>query len=154
MALKVCVRGHESSSLPGGRNSSRQCRECAVIFQRRFRETERGKEQHRASVKRYRKKHPDRVRSLMRRVNGLPEPTRPCPEHCELCGGLPRGKPVLVLDHCHATGEFRGWLCSPCNLSLGHLGDTIEGLQRAAKYLARNDPSAWLIIDPGIGVAN
>ena len=33
---------------------------------------------------------------------------------CEICG-----KPGFYLDHDHATGEMRGFLCNPCNLMLG-----------------------------------
>ena len=43
--------------------------------------------------------------------------------------------PVWVIDHDHDTGEFRGWLCNNCNTGLGAMGDTIEGLERAIKYL-------------------
>lgn len=42
-------------------------------------------------------------------------------------------------DHCHQTGEFRGWLCKPCNQRLGWMGDSIEEIERnveiAMKYL-------------------
>lgn len=66
---------------------------------------------------------------------GLPAPTRPEPSHCECCGG--KGKRALALDHCHETGAFRGWLCDGCNTSIGRLGDSIEGVQRALDYLRR-----------------
>lgn len=39
------------------------------------------------------------------------------------------------LDHCHETGKIRGVLCGGCNTSLGKLGDTVEALERAVKYL-------------------
>jgi len=41
----------------------------------------------------------------------------------------------LILDHDHDTGKFRGWLCRNCNQGIGKLGDNIEGLTRAVKYL-------------------
>jgi len=41
-----------------------------------------------------------------------------------------------VLDHCHDTGVFRGWLCAPCNLGIGTLGDKLEDVLKAAKYLS------------------
>ena len=66
--------------------------------------------------------------------------TRPEPDHCECCGG-PSGKKELHLDHCHETGQFRGWLCSNCNKGTGMLGDNIEGLQNAVRYLRRYDNS-------------
>jgi hypothetical protein len=55
------------------------------------------------------------------------------PEACQCCGG----KKTLVIDHCHATGAFRGWLCQRCNVCIGGLGDTTETIQRALDYLTR-----------------
>lgn len=63
----------------------------------------------------------------------LPTPTRPCPDLCEACH-----KPhhhALCLDHNHVTGEFRGWLCKPCNLALGYAKDNIDVLQGLTHYL-------------------
>jgi len=77
----------------------------------------------------------ERSRNLGRK--SLPQPTRPCPESCELCGRLP-GKTSLHLDHDHKTGRFRGWLCSSCNTSLGKFGDDLAGVQQAALYLRKN----------------
>jgi hypothetical protein len=73
-------------------------------------------------------------RKSMRKLAGLPEATRPEPARCELCGGLP-GKKVLAIDHDHVTGRFRGWLCVACNVGLGALGDSLEGLALARRYL-------------------
>ncbi len=42
------------------------------------------------------------------------------------------------LDHCHATGKVRGWLCHHCNTALGHMRDDPERLRAAAEYLERN----------------
>ena len=46
------------------------------------------------------------------------------PNICECCH-----KPVnqivynskIVLDHCHETGQFRGWICQACNAGIGKL---------------------------------
>ena len=38
-------------------------------------------------------------------------------------------------DHNHETGDFRGWLCHPCNRNLGTFKDDIEALHRAIDYL-------------------
>ena len=51
---------------------------------------------------------------------------------CHLC----KARPGVSIDHNHDTGRVRGLLCQGCNSALGVLGDSVEGLQRAIKYLA------------------
>lgn len=53
---------------------------------------------------------------------------------CALC----REKPPVDVDHHHGTGEVRGLLCRGCNVGLGQLGDSVEGLQRAIDYLKKD----------------
>lgn len=55
---------------------------------------------------------------------------------CKICGSVPDAR--LAVDHCHETGNFRGLLCSHCNVALGLFGDNPERLRRAAKYLEDN----------------
>lgn len=38
-------------------------------------------------------------------------------------------------DHNHATGEYRGLLCSPCNERLGFMHEDTEWLRNALRYL-------------------
>lgn len=38
-------------------------------------------------------------------------------------------------DHDHTTGDFRGLLCTNCNVGLGMFRDSIELLQNAIAYL-------------------
>lgn len=60
---------------------------------------------------------------------------------CAICNNPPSGgrnPNVLVVDHCHATGEVRALLCSPCNTMLGAAKDDIETLKQAISYLNRN----------------
>ena len=40
-----------------------------------------------------------------------------------------------VLDHCHQSNEFRGWLCHRCNRALGGFSDDVDYLKRAIQYL-------------------
>lgn len=56
------------------------------------------------------------------------------PEKCECCG---KKATRMVLDHCHNSGQIRGWLCDYCNVAIGNLGDTLEGVMNAMKYLQR-----------------
>lgn len=41
------------------------------------------------------------------------------------------------IDHDHVTGAPRAVLCGSCNMGIGQLGDTVEGLRRALAYLER-----------------
>ena len=53
---------------------------------------------------------------------------------CEICEKVNRKR--LTVDHDHATGRFRGFLCRPCNFMLGHAKDNVEILKRAIVYLS------------------
>lgn len=54
---------------------------------------------------------------------------------CAICGGRRK----LVIDHCHTSGAVRGLLCNRCNVALGSMGDSLEGLKRAQSYLEAHD---------------
>jgi hypothetical protein len=60
----------------------------------------------------------------------------PMPDACECCG---KTTTALKLDHCHEHLTFRGWLCQSCNWGIGNLGDNLEGVMRALKYLERTN---------------
>jgi Recombination endonuclease VII len=79
----------------------------------------------------------EKWREYGRKKRGLPDPTRACPDVCELCGKPPASGRSLDLDHCHVSGEFRGWLCNKCNTGIGALGDNADALRRAVNYLQR-----------------
>jgi len=57
---------------------------------------------------------------------------------CEICG-INSSERMIVLDHCHSSERFRGWLCTKCNKGIGQLGDNIEGLRKAMLYLYRSE---------------
>lgn len=48
-----------------------------------------------------------------------------------------RGSKRFHVDHCHATGKFRGLLCSRCNMAIGLLKDDVCFLQNAIEYLSK-----------------
>lgn len=56
----------------------------------------------------------------------------PKPDACQLCGDTER---ELVLDHCHHTETFRGWICARCNRGIGSFADDVSNLQQAILYL-------------------
>lgn len=57
---------------------------------------------------------------------------------CAVCRN--KWKRKLYLDHCHETNRVRGLLCGPCNTAIGLLGDNVEGLMRAVRYLEEGPP--------------
>ena len=56
--------------------------------------------------------------------------------HCHACGSTDHADNRLCVDHDHQTGNFRGWLCRECNLTLGHAQDSLDRLQSLIKYLS------------------
>lgn len=59
---------------------------------------------------------------------------------CGLCEKPFQGfsRTDLHIDHDHETNEIRGLLCMTCNVGLGMLGDTVNGIERALNYLRRD----------------
>ena len=56
---------------------------------------------------------------------------------CACCGRIDR----LFPDHDWSIDDprtsFRGYICKSCNVGLGHLGDSLAGVQKAANYLEK-----------------
>ena len=51
------------------------------------------------------------------------------------------GQPRLqswVLDHCHDSLSFRGWVCHHCNVGLGGFSDSLTRLKKAVIYLTEH----------------
>jgi hypothetical protein len=53
------------------------------------------------------------------------------------------GRSAFV-DHDHATGQVRGFLCHGCNLAIGHMKDSPMRLRKAAAYLEKHRPKLRL----------
>ena len=90
----------------------------------------------------YKDKLDIRCRSCIREQSKLRQKLKklapPKPNSCECCG-IPTKS--FTLDHCHVTLQFRGWLCINCNMGIGKLGDTIDGVDNARRYLTRGNKS-------------
>jgi hypothetical protein len=60
---------------------------------------------------------------------------------CGICGAVEarsKGHGVrLHVDHDHVTGKARGLLCGTCNRGIGQLGDDLERVKAAVRYLER-----------------
>ena len=67
------------------------------------------------------------IKNLMKKQDNL----------CPIC--LEKLPINYVIDHCHKTGKVRGLLCRRCNTSLGLFRDNTKVLNRAIRYLKRNN---------------
>lgn len=98
--------------------------------------------------------------AIRKKFKGIKPPEFGTP--CECCGkpvyaskqDVPEGVNgtwVWQLDHCHETGDFRGWLCKQCNTGMGNLGDTLESIEKAKAYIIRaqsnSNPSQQSLIN-------
>jgi hypothetical protein len=109
-------------------------------------------ERHKERIRKYRqnlspeKKREFKIARLNKRLKDLETKAgRPLVDNCESCGEhIPRsidettGKTRLMYDHDHITGQFRGWLCHPCNAALGLLKDDVGKIISLANYLCKN----------------
>jgi ribosomal protein L37AE/L43A len=66
----------------------------------------------------------------------VPQP-RNIPHCCEACKIPFVDKSKACFDHHHERGEFRGWLCSNCNLAIGNAKDSRDILLALVDYLDR-----------------
>jgi len=57
-----------------------------------------------------------------------PPPPGPCPI-CEI------NTNNWILDHCHFSNNFRGYICNSCNLAIGRFNDDPNLLLKAVNYL-------------------
>jgi hypothetical protein len=57
---------------------------------------------------------------------------------CAICEEPPTRRPLDV-DHCHTTLVVRGLLCPACNMGIGKFRDSTRLLDKAKKYLERDD---------------
>lgn len=151
---QTCQQRKSLSSFPKNKAKKNghgaQCKECRKTYSKEWYKQNKEKvldrqkkyyadntETCKAARSRYAKDNAEKVRKYTReyqRKKKLPAPTRPCPDHCEMCL-RPPGKHALHLDHCHVTGEFRGWLCGCCNTAFGRLGDSFElVIERLERY--------------------
>ena len=58
----------------------------------------------------------------------------PLPGNCPICGVYTTN---WILDHCHFSNQFRGYVCNSCNLGLGRFNDDAAILQKAIEYLQK-----------------
>lgn len=64
---------------------------------------------------------------------------RPRPAVCEVC----QSHGIIVFDHCHLSGNFRGWICDRCNKVLGLVKDNPKTLRELAVYIEKANGNAF-----------
>lgn len=121
-SLKVCTKCKKSLALDnfskrGGENYLRtECKNCNKKLSKR--------------------------RSVLRKHYGMPPGNYVCPickRNKEECSGEGSNRASSwVIDHCHKTDKFRGWLCHKCNRGLGAFNDDISKLIRVFMYLVKS----------------
>lgn len=57
---------------------------------------------------------------------------------CAICGVAFDGKNKRNLDHCHATGKVRDFLCRRCNSVLGLVNDDGTLLKKIMQYIKKH----------------
>ena len=67
----------------------------------------------------------------------------PNPGFCPICNTYTE---KWILDHCHISDNFRGYICNNCNLGIGRFYDDIEILKKAMIYL-QGEPSKNIVPD-------
>ena len=83
-----------------------------------------------------------KVRARLKKEYGMPKEGHVCPiclgtkDQVNGLGNKKNGS--WVIDHCHESESFRGWLCHTCNRALGGFKDNTEILNRAIKYLEKH----------------
>lgn len=143
---RAFIRGHSGRKYPHPRNGERYCADCLAFLPEEdfYRAQNRCKgcsiararawqaanrERNLANLRRFRLKKfgitPEQYDELLAKQGGK----------CAICESPPSEKRMLAVDHCHDSGEVRGLLCWPCNVSLGKMDDDPARLRRAAKYV-------------------
>jgi hypothetical protein len=72
------------------------------------------------------------IRNKLRKLHPAPPPG-----NCPACN---RYTSDWVLDHCHHTEQFRGYICDSCNLGFGKFDDDPQLMAGALSYLFRFKP--------------
>ena len=140
--MKTCTKCGETKELAEFHRDAKKhdgrrarCKTCLCEYKRQYYAANRDK----ASAYYY---STERDRRRHNKYNLTPEEImqlqiRQC-NSCGVCQTWLGDSPYV--DHCHETGRVRGLLCSNCNLAIGKLGDTIEGVRRALHYLRFGAP--------------
>lgn len=80
-----------------------------------------------------------KIRFILRKKYGNPPIGYRCPicnrTEQECIGQGNKNIGAWVVDHCHKSDIFRGWLCHKCNRGLGAFNDDINIIYKVIAYL-------------------
>lgn len=81
-------------------------------------------------------------RKELKNIYGMPGENYRCPicnrsEH-ECRGEGSNRASAWVIDHCHRSNEFRGWLCHKCNRGMGAFNDDIKLIWKVLIYIVKS----------------
>jgi hypothetical protein len=124
-----CPRDHYSER----RTSNGQCVACTKERLKVYNKSEKGKFRRAKAVARHTMKKRNRAT-----IDYSPHLLAQKPTSCPLCR---RSDRVIVFDHCHNSGRFRGWICTVCNKILGLCNDDPKIFDAMAAYLRAHDKS-------------
>ena len=77
-----------------------------------------------------------------RKKNPLPQDFR-----CPICNmshgdfkaaGRYLSRSPFAVDHCHKTMTVRGWVCNPCNSSMGFIKDDVKAVSNMLEFLKKD----------------
>ena len=137
MSMRTCIRCKEDKPFDefyinrrrkDGRNS--YCKECEKLYRREYYK----ENKHIKDAYDYRKKYGttiDEVHENLKRQEG----------QCYIC--KKDISETFHIDHNHDTGKVRGLLCSNCNTGIGLLGEDLDALKRAIRYLQEHK---WVML--------
>ena len=135
--MQLSLFGQEESVKCNTHKDSRECPNCnRVLHRSKFTPSafEIEKRHHGRGTARWCKECANTYRKTLAGLKAIHK--YPTVEICECCLKPPKyGN--LILDHCHKTGAFRGWLCKSCNSGIGGLGDNLDGVKKAIAYLEK-----------------
>jgi hypothetical protein len=135
--MKTCKRGHKR------KNHLVRCPKCKQATRSRHYKAD--KELNKKKVYAWRKKNPDRAKSIgLKCQYGITleernEISKSQGHKCAICfRHESKLKKILFVDHCHKTDKVRGLLCEDCNWALGVFKDDADRFKSAAAYLNKH----------------
>ena len=126
----VCKHGHDTAV--SGMTPTGRCQECHRLTQVRWLENPDNIQLQYAATRLWRLKRWGLTRSAFHQL--LEEQGGVC-AICQQRPPLRHNRRQLHIDHHHATGQRRGFLCQKCNLGVGQFQDSVELLKAAITYL-------------------